>query len=76
MAEVKDSRRQPVGVTQDRRGVLRMVRRFGSRCDFCGRLAMGVAVESGPEGRQVAICSRCVGEAARRLHPQGGGDAA
>jgi hypothetical protein len=76
MGDLKDLGRRPARGGRDRRGVMRLVRRVGSRCDFCGRLALAVAVESSREGRQVSICSRCVGEAARRIHPQGGGDAA
>jgi|GEM_PF-5114321 hypothetical protein len=61
---------------QDGRAVLQMVRRSRSRCDFCGGLATAVAVQAGRDGRQVAICGRCLGAAASRIGPAGGGDAA
>ncbi len=64
------------GRRQELRQVLRLVSGLGVRCDFCGSLALAVAAEVAPGGRQVGICRRCVGEAARRLHPLSGGDAA
>ncbi|HVD04317.1 MAG TPA: hypothetical protein VNF75_09350 [Candidatus Dormibacteraeota bacterium] len=72
--EIARSRRS--GRRQELRHVLRLVSGFGARCDFCGSIALAVAAEVRPGGRQVAICRRCVGEAARRVHPLGGGDAA
>ncbi|MHB1575049.1 MAG: hypothetical protein ACYCX9_00830 [Candidatus Dormibacteria bacterium] len=76
MGDLKDLKRRSGGAAQDRGGVMRLVRRMGMHCDFCGRLALAVAVEARPDGRQVSICSRCVGEAARTVHSHGGGDAA